>query len=320
MILLVLVCLLQLQASQGYEEVHSNEYLQLSAEEKSDKIFRNCLENTSPADWFSIWKMLGLFIESMCPTLNTKGDEMPGSRNKYIHSVGAVAQVQWQNLDSAAHPYTGLFMGADHGIVRLSLAKEPDEDELTTVPGMGLKFLRDGMDSANLVAMEGLDGQESWNFFKNDFSNHIGKGSSSNLPIKLKFGRYLNHIQQVGLSNWSTHDHTGTPVANPVFPYRLRFHPTGDIRFSDTYTRPNTENLVTIQQGSTLYQIYALDKPKEMGGKEEHIANLVTASKMTTSRWGDRELFFRHQDMADDLKIQTEWKEFTESFGNNDRC
>ena len=38
---------------------------------------------------------------------------------------------------------------------------------------MGLKFLRDGVDSANLVAMYSVDGQESWNFFKNDFSNHI---------------------------------------------------------------------------------------------------------------------------------------------------
>ena len=56
---------------------------------------------------------------------------------------------------------------------RLSLALEPDTSKLNTAPGMGLKFLRDGMDSANLVAMYSVDGQESWNFFKNDFSNHI---------------------------------------------------------------------------------------------------------------------------------------------------
>ena len=56
---------------------------------------------------------------------------------------------------------------------RLSLALEPDTEELNTAPGMGLKFLRDGMDSANLVAMYSVDGQDSWNFFKNDFSNHI---------------------------------------------------------------------------------------------------------------------------------------------------
>ena len=182
-----------------HEEMHSGIYISLSAYEKSELIFSNCLENTSPADWFSTWKMLGLFTESMCSTLTAKGDEMPGSRHKYIHTVGAVAQVEWQDL--GGHNYTGLFSGADYGIVRLSLAKEPDEDDLNTIPGMGLKFLRDGMDSANLVAMGGLDGQESWNFFKNDFSNHIGSGSISNLPIKVKFAKYVMHIQQVGLSD-----------------------------------------------------------------------------------------------------------------------
>ena len=60
-----------------------------------------------------------------------------------------------------------------HLFSRLSLALEPDTEKLNTAPGMGLKFLRDGMDSANLVAMYSVDGQESWNFFKNDFSNHI---------------------------------------------------------------------------------------------------------------------------------------------------
>tara|TARA_B110000305_G_C18793459_1_gene339396 strand:+ start:202 stop:339 length:138 start_codon:yes stop_codon:yes gene_type:complete len=39
---------------------------------------------------------------------------------------------------------------------------------------MGLKFLRDGQDSANLVSMFGLDGQPgNWNFFAHDFTNHI---------------------------------------------------------------------------------------------------------------------------------------------------
>ena len=38
---------------------------------------------------------------------------------------------------------------------------------------MGLKFLRDGIDSANLVAMLSVDGQESWNFFENNWKNHI---------------------------------------------------------------------------------------------------------------------------------------------------
>lgn len=48
---------------------------------------------------------------------------------------------------------------------------------------MGLKFLRDGMDSASLVAMYSVDGQPSWNFFLNDFSNHIPDITSLSLKV-----------------------------------------------------------------------------------------------------------------------------------------
>ena len=169
-------------SSTAYQKVHGVKYLQLSAKDKLKIIIKNCLENTTPADWFSTFKMLGLFTQSMCPTLTHRGDEMMEDRNKYIHTVGAVAQVKWEDL--GGHNYTGIFTGADHGIARLSVAKEVDEDNKVIVPGMGLKFLRDGMESVNLVAMHSLDGQKSWNFFKNHFSNHIGSGSLSSFPIK----------------------------------------------------------------------------------------------------------------------------------------
>ena len=38
------------------------------------------------------------------------------------------------------------------------MAAEPNPKELALAPGMGLKFLRDGMDSASLVAMYSVDG------------------------------------------------------------------------------------------------------------------------------------------------------------------
>ena len=93
-------------------------------------------------------------------------------------------------------------IGLDHGIIRMSLATEPDPDVKKTVPGMGLKFLRDGIDSGNLVAMFSLQGQESWNFFKNDFSNHIPLSATpQQVPLVLQFATATKYIQQVGLSN-----------------------------------------------------------------------------------------------------------------------
>ena len=65
------------------------------------------------------------------------------------------------------NPYTGIFRGADQGLIRLSAAVKPSADSGTPfTPGMGLKFLRDGKVSANLVSMKGTGGQPNdWNFF-----------------------------------------------------------------------------------------------------------------------------------------------------------
>jgi len=59
-----------------------------------------------------------------------------------------------------------------------------------------------------------------------------------------------------------------------------------------------------------------MDAPAELGGKEHYIGDLTTTSIMTTSHWGDANLFFRHQDMADDLKIHPEWTAYTPRYGN----
>merc|ERR1712154_575584 len=241
-----------------------------------------------------------------CPTLRAPGDELPweegiisdGTRYKYIHTVGAVGQVQW--VDRGGHSYSGIFTGATKGVVRFSLAKEPSPPALNTAPGMGLKFLRDGVDSANLVAMYSVNGQDSWNFFKNDFTNHIGPGGLDLVPLEIKFSEATNYISECALSDFARYGESGVKVDAPEFPFMLRFHPTGELSFSDEYVRPFTEDLVSIPKGSLLYEVWALDNPAELGGTEKHIADLVLVSDMITSVWGDQHLFFRHQDMAED--------------------
>lgn len=104
-------------------------------------------------------------------------------------------QVEWKDL--GGHSYSGIFKGATNGYVRLSLAKEPVTTVQETAPGMGLKFLRDGIDSANLVAMYSVNGQDSWNFFKNDFTTHIGKAELELIPLILKFSEATNYVMEV---------------------------------------------------------------------------------------------------------------------------
>ena len=111
-----------------------------------------------------------------------------GHRQKLVHSVGVVGKVQFNTMGfHNYHDFTGIFNGAMNGLIRLSVAVKPKLDESTPfTPGFGLKFLRDGIDSANLVAMFSVDGTPGdWNFFSKTFSNHIPQADTSKLANKL---------------------------------------------------------------------------------------------------------------------------------------
>ena len=71
---------------------------------------------------------------------------------------------------------------------------------------------------------------------------------------------------------------------------------------------------MSVPVGTVLYTIWAMDKPEELGGVETHIADLVLTSELTTSLWGDQHLFFRHQNMEDDLGLRPEWEQYTEKW------
>ena len=47
-----------------------------------------------------------------------------GCRYKAIHSVGTVSKVKFISFGNS--PYTGIFGGADYGLIRLSAAIQPD--------------------------------------------------------------------------------------------------------------------------------------------------------------------------------------------------
>ena len=171
------------------------DYIALPAATKLERIWENCAEDETSAAWLSKLEVGGIMLESMCPTFNTEGDQLPLLRRKYVHTVGTVGKVEW--VDTGGHPYTGIFQGARQGIARFSFAKKPSPPALKTTPGMGLKFLRDGMDSANLLALFDIAGQESWNFFENTFTNHIPEVSGVANALMEKFYTATNNIRQV---------------------------------------------------------------------------------------------------------------------------
>lgn len=191
-----------LAAAKDGSDFNGSAYTSLSRKEKSDKIWAKVTENTT-SGW---WHLQGALIVDEDPVFDTPGDELvcgwTGCRNKSIHAQGSVAKAIWHDL--GGHPYTGIFKGADAGYVRLSVAKPTITipGAVNLAPGMGAKFLRDGTDSANFVAMYSVDGQSSLNFFENDFSNHIPDAKSKALkPLERHFSFASKYIQTVGLSD-----------------------------------------------------------------------------------------------------------------------
>jgi len=174
--------------------------------------------------------------------------------------------------------------------------------------------LRDGVDSADLVAMYSVGGTPgNWNFFEKDFSNHIGAASGAALKaVALKFSTETPWIQSVGLSDMGKYNEAGQEAAAPVFPFRLRFHPNKAVAGLIPNTQPSdymayTSQLESVPADTALYDIYGQDGPWELGGVEHFMGTLQLDGQLTKSKWGDEELFFRHQLSSDDMALKPEW-------------
>ncbi|CDW86121.1 UNKNOWN [Stylonychia lemnae] len=298
-------------------ELSGTNYEGQSAAQKQQQLWNQITQNPKSNDWFSPAALAGIFVESMEPSLKWVGDTFEngffGARSKYIHTVGNTATAKFTPV-SNNQGYTGIFQsGADHAVIRLSLAKQPDSTKPTPaqaednfIPGFGLKFLRDNTHSGNLVAMYGVDGANTWNFFRQDFSNHIPDPIS--VPQQIlgkKFATATPYIQYVGLSDIASYDQHGKQVSSPKFPFQLVFESPLKEKYSEEYTQNFQDQLQQIPQGTLLYKVFAYADPS---AQKVHIADLTLTSPLVKSFFGDRYLFFKHQDMQEDLLLRPEWK------------
>eukprot|EP00928_Gymnodinium_smaydae_P055383 TRINITY_DN38943_c0_g1_i1.p1 TRINITY_DN38943_c0_g1~~TRINITY_DN38943_c0_g1_i1.p1 ORF type:complete len:410 (-),score=70.34 TRINITY_DN38943_c0_g1_i1:244-1473(-) len=276
-------------------------YEALSAEKKKAMLMAHATSDQHSGVYPSLpGVLLGIMAESVMVSFNSSADVFPEKRKKYIHSVGVVGGVRFDS--SGDHGYSGLFQGAEHGVIRFSSAKEPTKNGGTT-PGMALKFLRDGRPSANFVAMYSLDGQPATdtNFFAHDWSNHIHL--TNNFGLKLiakKFWQASYCPLMVGLSDLSS-DSSGKAGK---FPFRLDFHALVESDCpSDDYATC-LRNLENIAVGTKLFEVRAVAEPK---AEPMLIGHISLTDRLTTSKFGDEELFFKHQHMEEDYMLRPAW-------------
>jgi len=249
---------------------------------------------------------LDALTESMQDVFDNQWDVLTPGRKKVIHGVGAVCQVAWTVPNSS--PYTGIFGKGEKttGLIRMGSATPFTASGGQFTPGIGWKFMRDGVHSANWVSLYNLEGQESRDFFAHTQTNHLPQPASiGTKTLAKKFMQASNCATMVGLSDAAKYNTAGEEADTPLFPYNLQWEPQLHQPDEKVSVDDQLSLMEGIPKGSVLYSAVAYASPDDTEGT--HLGDLVTTSECTRSMFGDTSLFFRHQRIEEDLVYHPEW-------------
>jgi len=251
-----------------------------------------------------------IFKESLKTPFENEWDFLPEGRRKAIHGNAAVCQF---TIDiSSDSPFTGLFKAGEtiSGLIRMGSAS----DFPGLVPGIGVKMLRTGKISANLVALHKLDAlpNGNHNFFAVPLSNAI-PGKAESLATRIVGKRFCQAtddcVNRVGLSNFCTHDQNGHEESSLVFPFRIFFEPA-DVNFPEEEPASAQEfysQFKAIPVGTKLYTVRAMREPEDNEGIV--LGHVITTDDCHPSNYGDNELAFKHQWVSEDVALKPEWRD-----------
>ena len=286
----------------------SSEYEQLAASQKEEVLWSDILksEYTNLPRWtgFEAIRIVALALDPIRGmvrdffnvTFDHRSDVLPEGRKKGIHTYGSVAKVKFVANSEA---YTGLYAGADHGLLRISLAAKPLPIPRLTVPGLALKFLVDGKQSMNIFAMPSLDGIPSYNIFSATYRTQIENPKNPLLMILANaFGTASKDPTKINVFYLGMMAQNGLQVEQPNSFDRLHLTPDPAIakRFSDS-PHEFRNDLAAIEAGTRLFNVVGFKK--EDPSKEYIVGHISTESRFVSSKFGDEKLFFRHQRYED---------------------
>lgn len=239
----------------------------------------------------------GLFLTALRVKMDRESDQVTRGWKKAVHAHGTVAKVCYTS--QPGHRFTGMFQGADHGLLRLSLTGDPRRRGFA--PGLALKLLRDKQPSANLSALVSLTGQGSnFNFFANELSNIVPVVPQIGPQlINLIFRRVTRYPTMLHLENLAQADQSGRSIEAPVFPEQIYFKPASNLQFPETPDHDFRVDLATLPVGTVIYEVYAplttQSQEIDIRSQSSKIGEITLTSQFISSDYGDQSLFFRHQ-------------------------
>jgi hypothetical protein len=284
------------------------EFQSWSARQKQDflwneRILKSQLSQLPPLQRINV---VGLFLTVLRAKMDRQSDEAPQHWKKAIHAHGSVAKIKF--IPAVNTPFTGLFKGADWGLIRLSVTGNPSDRGFA--PGLALKFLVDGHHSENFSALVSLTGQgQNYNFFAHEFSNIVPVVRQLGPKlINLIFMRVSRYPTKLSLADLARITQTGEVESQPGAPTQIFLVPNPALQFPATPPHDFRTDLATITPGTQLFSVYAVD-PKVLGDEAigtpqyrqsaQCIGYLETTSGFVVSTYGDSQLFFRHQRFKD---------------------
>lgn len=272
----------------------------------------------------------------------------PKQQIKINHTFGHVFKFKFEantaNVQSLN--LSGIFKGSEYGIGRFSSANRIAHSR--SRPSIGLKFLRDGQHSADLLIQKKRSPvTDSHNPFLECMSNAIPnpygplekKNYASRAVIK-HFEMHTNRTDYIGLSDLAMYGQDGLSIKTDdiKFPFVLHFQPNEDITSfcekksldinSDFTHFPCLEELPV---GSLLYRVYSVHNPKTHDELTQndvvHIGDIINTSEFVKSKFGDNKLHFTHmtfeknmENMSDSQRKQLWTDSITDDYMNSEIC
>ena len=299
------------------EHLDTPEYQAMSAYCKQQLIWKKVIEDRTPERFFVGAEFQSTFDQDFNHTFDTVSDTMPIGRIKKTHPRGTTTLVEF--IPTHDTPYTGIFEGCKHAVMRISEFAQTTPEVAKTSPGHAVEFLRDGMSSANWFAMFAFDGQPSFNFFKNRWTNILQEPSNecARDTIGKKQASVSDHIGALSVMELAEFDQYGNKVEYPHWPFMLEMEPYDVYGWTDAYQNDFHEQLsAALKPNTALFKIFAYDSPPEYGAEERLIGYLVSRSETTASLFGDQKLFFQHRRYEDDIMHRPHYFDWLQFWDN----
>jgi|GEM_PF-5378079 len=239
---------------------------------------------------------------SLSPTFHHASDEAPEGRRKIFHPFGVAGKAEFiadysdtptQQGVSRTGKYTGLLANTKKAIP-LILRLAPGGGS-NLIPGASVKFLIDGEESRNFVAIHDFSGvpDNDWNYFQQDIG-HI----YPDVPFLLK--KYFQ--TQTKDPSHLPIDHLGAitpagddvPAAQQKVPYEIVLRPNAAVAnaFPNTDQHDFRFDLTRIAPGTPVYDVMA--RASEVDKTFEKLGTIKTTSALVASEGGDKQLYFKH--------------------------